>query len=146
MEHGVALADWRLAHFALAQETDARASPEGRVISAQLHQGFSPGQPATDQVDRTTVGITIERVRASIAPSGGARRHPLTLVRFDLSRYRPRLLTARAHGGSRTLDRWVRADLQEFERELDVIPRGGRMIHQAAHHLLDLRGKHLRPL
>jgi len=45
-----------------------------------------------------------------------------------------------------SLDRWVRADLTEFERELDVIPRGGKMIHQAAHHLLDLRGKHLRPL
>jgi octaprenyl-diphosphate synthase len=44
------------------------------------------------------------------------------------------------------LDRWVRADLEAFERELDVIPRGARMIHQAAHHLLDLRGKHLRPL
>ncbi len=45
-----------------------------------------------------------------------------------------------------SLDRWVRSDLGEFERELDVIPRGSRMIHQAAHHLLDLRGKHLRPL
>ncbi|MBA3457950.1 MAG: polyprenyl synthetase family protein [Deltaproteobacteria bacterium] len=45
-----------------------------------------------------------------------------------------------------SLDRWVRSDLVEFERELDVIPRGGKMIHQAAHHLLDLRGKHLRPL
>ncbi len=45
-----------------------------------------------------------------------------------------------------SLDRWVRADLTDFERELDVIPRGGKMIHQAAHHLLDLRGKHLRPL
>ncbi|MDB4961696.1 MAG: Geranyltranstransferase [Myxococcales bacterium] len=44
------------------------------------------------------------------------------------------------------LDRWVRADLSEFERELDAIPRGARMIHQAAHHLLDLRGKALRPL
>jgi len=45
-----------------------------------------------------------------------------------------------------SLDRWVRSDLGEFERELDVIPRGHKMIHQAAHHLLDLRGKHLRPL
>jgi octaprenyl-diphosphate synthase len=27
-----------------------------------------------------------------------------------------------------------------------VIPRGARVVHQAAHHLLDLRGKHLRPL
>jgi len=45
-----------------------------------------------------------------------------------------------------SLDRWVRADLAEFERELDVLPRGARLVHQAAHHLLDLRGKHLRPL
>lgn len=45
-----------------------------------------------------------------------------------------------------SLDRWVRSDLQAFEHELDVIPRGAKMIHQAAHHLLDLRGKHLRPL
>lgn len=44
------------------------------------------------------------------------------------------------------LDQWVRGDLAEFERELDAIPRGARTIHRAAHHLLDLRGKHLRPL
>jgi octaprenyl-diphosphate synthase len=45
-----------------------------------------------------------------------------------------------------SLGRWVRADLVEFEAELSVIPRGARVVHQAAHHLLDLRGKHLRPL
>jgi octaprenyl-diphosphate synthase len=45
-----------------------------------------------------------------------------------------------------TLDRWVRADLAAFEAELAAIPRGARMVHAAAHHLLDLRGKHLRPL
>jgi octaprenyl-diphosphate synthase len=45
-----------------------------------------------------------------------------------------------------TLARWVRADLVEFEAELSVLPRGARVVHQAAHHLLDLRGKHLRPL
>jgi octaprenyl-diphosphate synthase len=44
------------------------------------------------------------------------------------------------------LDRWVRADLAAFEAELATIPRGARMVHAAAHHLLDLRGKHLRPL
>jgi octaprenyl-diphosphate synthase len=43
------------------------------------------------------------------------------------------------------LDRWVRADLVEFEAELAVLPRGARVVQQAAHHLLDLRGKHLRP-
>jgi octaprenyl-diphosphate synthase len=45
-----------------------------------------------------------------------------------------------------SLDRWVRADLAAFEDELAKIPRGARAVHQAAHHLLDLRGKHLRPL
>jgi len=44
------------------------------------------------------------------------------------------------------LGRWVRADLADFEAELATIPRGARVVHQAAHHLLDLRGKHLRPL
>ncbi|MBX3156615.1 MAG: polyprenyl synthetase family protein [Deltaproteobacteria bacterium] len=44
------------------------------------------------------------------------------------------------------LDRWVRDDLRAFEQELATIPRGARAVHAAAHHLLDLRGKHLRPL
>jgi len=45
-----------------------------------------------------------------------------------------------------TLGRWVRADLVDFEAELEALPRGARVVHAAAHHLLDLRGKHLRPL
>jgi len=45
-----------------------------------------------------------------------------------------------------SLDRWVRADLVAFEAEVAALPRGARMVHSAAHHLLDLRGKHLRPL
>lgn len=45
-----------------------------------------------------------------------------------------------------SLGRWIRADLVEFEAELDVLPRGARVVQQAAHHLLDLRGKHLRPV
>jgi octaprenyl-diphosphate synthase len=45
-----------------------------------------------------------------------------------------------------SLDRWVRQDLVAFEAELAAIPRGARVVHAAAHHLLDLRGKHLRPL
>src|SRR5882672_9184391 len=44
------------------------------------------------------------------------------------------------------LDRWVRDDLRAFEAELAAVPRGERVVHAAAHHLLDLRGKHLRPL
>jgi octaprenyl-diphosphate synthase len=45
-----------------------------------------------------------------------------------------------------SLDRWVRADLIAFEAELATIPRGARVVHSAAHHLLELGGKHLRPL
>src|SRR5258705_9905143 len=45
-----------------------------------------------------------------------------------------------------SLNRWVRGDLVEFAAELASIPRGARVVHAAAHHLLDLRGKHLRPL
>jgi len=43
------------------------------------------------------------------------------------------------------LDRWVKADLADFEAELAVLPKGARVVQKAAHHLLDLRGKHLRP-
>jgi octaprenyl-diphosphate synthase len=44
------------------------------------------------------------------------------------------------------LERWVRDDLAGFEAELARLPRGARAVHAAAHHLLDLGGKHLRPL
>src|SRR6476469_3671877 len=44
------------------------------------------------------------------------------------------------------LGRFVRADLNDFGAELDTLPRGARVVQRAAHHLLDLRGKHLRPL
>ena len=45
-----------------------------------------------------------------------------------------------------SLDRWVRDDLVQFQAELAAMPRGERLVHAAAHHLLDLGGKHLRPL
>lgn len=45
-----------------------------------------------------------------------------------------------------SLERWVRDDLAQFEADLAQVPRGARLIHAAAHHLLDLGGKHLRPL
>jgi hypothetical protein len=78
------------------------------VVCAACSGGDDTAVEAQRETGAAPEGITLERVRASIAPSGGARRHPITLVRFDLSLYRPRLFTARAHGGSRTLDRWVR--------------------------------------
>lgn len=68
-----------------------------------------PRDPAPVARDGTPpAGITIERITASLAPSGAARRHPITIVRFDLAHFRPVLLTARDDGGSRPLDRWVR--------------------------------------
>lgn len=44
------------------------------------------------------------------------------------------------------LHRWVEDDLAGFERELDSVPRGATAIQRSAHHLLDLGGKHLRPM
>jgi octaprenyl-diphosphate synthase len=44
------------------------------------------------------------------------------------------------------LGRWVTSDLAELDAELSAMPRGERVAHLAAHHLLDLRGKLLRPL
>ncbi|MCE9576386.1 MAG: polyprenyl synthetase family protein [Deltaproteobacteria bacterium] len=41
---------------------------------------------------------------------------------------------------------WVKGELADFERELALVERGPRMVVQAAHHLLDLGGKHLRPM
>lgn len=44
------------------------------------------------------------------------------------------------------LERWIGNDLREFEHDLAVVPRGARAVQSAAHHLLDLGGKHLRPM
>src|SRR5688572_27908324 len=44
------------------------------------------------------------------------------------------------------LEDWVRAELADFERELETVPRGARAVQRAAHHLLDTGGKHLRPM
>ena len=44
------------------------------------------------------------------------------------------------------LDRWIGAELRDFDRALDTVPRGVRAVQAAAHHLLDLGGKHLRPM
>lgn len=45
-----------------------------------------------------------------------------------------------------SLNQWIESDLRGFEEELAVIPRGARAVQKAAHHLLDLGGKHLRPM
>jgi hypothetical protein len=90
---------WLAAMLALA--CAACSGGEGAVAQPQPTR-----TPAADGAPPP--GITIERLRASLAPSGAARRHPITIVRFDLSHFVPVLLTARDDGGQRTLDRWVR--------------------------------------
>ena len=45
-----------------------------------------------------------------------------------------------------SLQSWIQDDLNNFETELATISRGRRAVQQAAHHLLDLGGKHLRPM
>lgn len=45
-----------------------------------------------------------------------------------------------------SLQRWIESELKGFEVELATVPRGARAVQQAANHLLDLGGKHLRPM
>jgi octaprenyl-diphosphate synthase len=40
----------------------------------------------------------------------------------------------------------VSDDLRQFQRELEHVPRGANVVQRSAHHLLDLGGKHLRPM
>jgi octaprenyl-diphosphate synthase len=44
------------------------------------------------------------------------------------------------------LGEWIGDDLAGFEDELATLPRGRRVVQASAHHLLDLGGKHLRPM
>jgi len=44
------------------------------------------------------------------------------------------------------LEAWVRGELREFETELALVNRGPRAVQRAALHLIDLGGKHLRPM
>lgn len=44
------------------------------------------------------------------------------------------------------LEGFVRDNLHDVERALDEVPRNERVINSAAHHLLDIRGKYLRPM
>jgi octaprenyl-diphosphate synthase len=44
------------------------------------------------------------------------------------------------------LNNWIADDVARFESELNVLPRGPSAVRSSAHHLLDLGGKHLRPM
>ena len=44
------------------------------------------------------------------------------------------------------LAEWIADDMVGFEAELSGLVRGGSVVHRSAHHLLDLGGKHLRPI
>jgi octaprenyl-diphosphate synthase len=46
----------------------------------------------------------------------------------------------------RELESWIARDLIEVEEELATLVRGESLVEKSAHHLLDLGGKHVRPL
>ena len=46
----------------------------------------------------------------------------------------------------RDLTDWIADDMLGFEVELAELVRGGSVVNRSAHHLLDLGGKHLRPV
>jgi len=90
--------------LALVLVASACSGGEGAVAPSH------PSPPASSHDGTPPAGVTIDRVTARIAPSGAARRHPITIVRFDLAHFQPVLLTARDDGGAHTLDRWVREE------------------------------------
>jgi octaprenyl-diphosphate synthase len=49
-------------------------------------------------------------------------------------------------GRLQSLWKWVEDELQSFEEEMAELPVGDSRIERAAHHLIDMGGKHLRPL
>lgn len=49
-------------------------------------------------------------------------------------------------GRLQTLWKWVEDELSSFDTELQALPVGDSRIEKAAQHLLDMGGKHLRPL
>ncbi len=46
----------------------------------------------------------------------------------------------------RDLHAWIAADLNGFEEQLSAVERGADVVQHSAHHLIDLGGKHLRPM
>lgn len=46
----------------------------------------------------------------------------------------------------RDLQRWIESDMRAIQDDLATVRRGERAVQNAAHHLLDLGGKHLRPV
>ncbi|RMH38958.1 MAG: polyprenyl synthetase family protein [Deltaproteobacteria bacterium] len=44
------------------------------------------------------------------------------------------------------LHAWIAADMDCVESDLTTVERGASVVHRCAHHLLDLGGKHLRPM
>lgn len=44
------------------------------------------------------------------------------------------------------LHAWIAADMRDFEAGLAAVERGPSVVQRSAHHLLDLGGKHLRPM
>lgn len=49
-------------------------------------------------------------------------------------------------GRLQSLWQWIEDELTSFEKEMAQFPMGSSRIEEAAHHLLDMGGKHLRPL
>lgn len=80
---------------------------------------------------------------ADIASTSGQPRSPSLLARLGAV-VGPR--AASLADRLRDLESWIARDLIEVEEELGRLVRGDSLVEKSAHHLLDLGGKHVRPL
>ena len=74
--------------------------------------------------------------------ASGPAGHPLAQLRDVCGAHDLRDLASRLG----ELERWIGSELRDFEGELAAVPHGVRAVQAAARHLLDLGGKHLRPM
>ncbi len=92
-----------LASPAACSRKDKPPSPAA-AASAPASGASCPDAPLASEA---APGLTVERVRASAAPTVEAGDRCITLVRVDLTRYDARLLMGRARGGARTVEKWA---------------------------------------
>jgi octaprenyl-diphosphate synthase len=83
-------------------------------------------------------------VQTAVQANANARTSPSLLSRLGAV-VGPRGAEALADR-LRDLEAWIAADLRGFEAELAAFERGTSLVQRSAHHLLDLDGKHVRPM
>src|SRR5262249_18672680 len=118
--------------------------PAHRLNLQSFHESLKHPSASTRQAARGAPVDTpiLPATAPSVAPAAVRSAHPMTPLRDVCGVHGLRDLATRLA----ELEQWIGHELRDFERELAAVPRGVRAVQAAAHHLLDLGGKHLRPM